>query len=111
LELLPATTTAIGGPPLALAFQTARSARLRGTLSACFVPGGVFSQTALAASGRFGWSEAGLGASLMPAIVIGFMLSGPFGRFLDRGWLRPTLLSVSAAAAVVAIVRAVLPGA
>ncbi|MDQ2070252.1 sulfite exporter TauE/SafE family protein [Natronospira bacteriovora] len=103
-----ATSTSIGGPPLALAFQTVHGQRLRGTLSACFLPGGVFSLLALAWAGRFGWVEVWLGLSLFPAITAGFLLSGRVNRFLDQGWLRPALLTVSALAAVMAIVRALL---
>lgn len=103
-----ATTTAIGGPPLALAFQSVHGARLRGTLSACFLPGGVFSLAALAWAGRFGWLELALGLSLFPAIIAGFLLSGRLAPWLDRGWLKPALLCVSAVAGVTAVLRALI---
>ncbi|MEA5445139.1 sulfite exporter TauE/SafE family protein [Gammaproteobacteria bacterium AB-CW1] len=101
-----ATTTAIGGPPLALAFQQFSGPRLRGTLSACFLPGGIFSLLALAWAGRFGVEEIILGISLLPAALMGFWLSDRAAQWLDGGWLRPALLAVSALAAVMAIVRA-----
>lgn len=101
-----ATTTAIGGPPLALAFQHVQGPRLRGTLSACFLPGGVFSLLALAWAGQLGRAEWLAGLSLLPAITAGFLLSGHLAHHLERGWLRPALLTVSAIAGVVAIVRA-----
>lgn len=103
-----ATTTAIGGPPLALAFQHVRGQRLRGTLSACFLPGGIFSLLALGWAGQLGRSEWIAGASLLPAITAGFLLSAPLARHLERGWLRPALLTVSAIAGVVAITRALI---
>lgn len=103
-----ATTTAIGGPPLALAFQSVHGARLRGTLSACFLPGGVFSLAALTWAGRFGLTELWLGLSLFPAIIIGFLLSGRLSQWLDTRWLRPALLLVSALAGGMAILRALL---
>lgn len=103
---LMATTTSIGGPPLALAFQHFSGARLRGTLSAVFVPGGVIVLTALALAGHFGLAELIMGISLLPAIAVGFLGSGLVARWLDRDWLRPVLLGVSAAAAAGAIISA-----
>lgn len=103
-----ATTTSIGGPPLALAFQNVRGARLRGTLSGCFVPGGFLSLAALAWADRLGWAELALGLSLYPAIIIGFVLSGKLTRLVDRQWLRPALLCVSALAAIASIVRSLV---
>lgn len=101
-----ATTTSIGGPPLALAFQHFAGVRLRGTLSAVFVPGGVVILTALGLTGHFGLPELLTGLTLLPAIGAGFWLSGYAARWLDRAWLRPVLLGVSAAAAVGAIISA-----
>ncbi len=103
-----ATTTSIGGPPLAIAFQHFHGPRLRGTLSAIFVPGGVLSLTALTVVGRLGVEEVLMGLALLPAIVVGFWASGHTVHLLDRQWLRPALLGVSALAGLVAIVRALL---
>ena len=105
---LMATATSIGGPPLALAFQHFSGARLRGTLSAVFVPGGVIVLSGLALSGRFGLSEIVMGLGLLPGVVLGFWLSGRAARWLDRDWLRPALLGVSALAGVAAIVSALI---
>jgi len=103
-----ATATSIGGPPLALVFQHAAGRRLRATLSAIFVPGGLFALASLAAVGRFGGAELVLGLALLPAIVAGFWLSGFTARALDRAWLRPAVLGVSAVAGAGAVVRALL---
>lgn len=101
-----ATTTAIGGPPLALAFQHVHGARLRGTLSACFLPGGVFSLSALAWVDKLGMAELMAALSLFPAIMIGFLLSSRLTGVMERGWLRPALLIISGLAGVAAIARA-----
>lgn len=105
-----ATTTSIGGPPLAIVFQGYPGARLRGTLSAVFIPGGVLSLLTLALVGRLGLVELALGLSLLPAIIVGFWLSGYTARALDRAWLRPALLAVSALAGFAAILQAILSG-
>ncbi len=101
-----ATTTAIGGPPLALVFQHLRGPRLRGTLSAIFFPGGILALAGLYWAGRFGERELLAGLSLLPAIALGFALSGRVARWLDRRWLRPAILLLSTGAALVAITRA-----
>lgn len=102
------TTTGIGGPPLALLYQASTGPRLRGTLSAIFIPTGVLALLALAHAQRFGPTELLLGLSLLPAVFLGFALSIPLSGVLDRHWLRPTVLGVSTLAACVAIVRALL---
>ena len=101
-----ATATSIGGPPLALVFQHASGHRLRATLSAIFVPGGLFALLSLAAVGRFGATELALGLSLLPAIFAGFWLSSFTAHALDRAWLRHAVLAVSALAGGGAVVRA-----
>ncbi len=103
-----ATTTSIGGPPLALALQHRKGPTLRGTMSACFVPLGVLVLTAHYFAGRLGAGELGLGLSLLPAVLVGFAVSGKTARAFERHWLRPAVLAVSASAAIAAIVRALL---
>ncbi|MCG5536386.1 sulfite exporter TauE/SafE family protein [Ectothiorhodospira mobilis] len=101
-----ATITSIGGPPLALAFQNVSGPRLRGTLSAIFVPAGILSLSTLAWLDRFGPVEVLLGLSLLPAILLGFWISGRVAHRLDRRWLRPTVLAFSALAGAAAMVQA-----
>lgn len=101
-----ATTTSIGGPPLALAFQDRSGPGLRGTLSACFVPLGLLALAALYGAGRLGAAELVAGLGLLPAVVVGFAISARTARALDRHWLRAAVLAVSAAAGAAAIVRA-----
>lgn len=100
--------TAIGGPPLALAFQTVSGKRLRGTLSAIFVPAGVMALTGLYFVGRFAMAELLMGLSLIPAISVGFWLSAYVAHWLEGAWLRPALLSFSALAGCWAILDALL---
>ncbi len=101
-------TTAIGGPPLAVAFQTMAGERLRGTLSAIFVPGGLMALVGLFFIGRFGLAELLMGLSLIPAIVVGFWASGYTTGMLDGPWLRPAILMFSAAAGLFAILQVLL---
>lgn len=103
-----ATATSIGGPPLALVFQHASGARLRATLSAIFVPGGLIALLSLAAVGRFDVAALATGLALLPAVFAGFWLSGFTAQALDRSWLRPAVLAVSAVAGAGAVVRALV---
>jgi len=105
-----ATATSIGGPPLALVFQHASGTRLRATLSAIFVPGGLFALVSLAAAGRFDGTALVAGLALLPAVFVGFWLSGFTARALDRAWLRPAVLAASALAGGGAVLRALIQG-
>ncbi len=99
------TTSAIGGPPMALVYQSESGHRLRGTLSGYFVVGALMSITALALVDRFGAAELRATLALLPGIVIGFSLSAPMARMLDRGWTRPAVLLLAALASMAVIVR------
>ena len=94
------TTTAIGGPPIAIVYQHQRGAHLRGTLAGFFVMGSVLSMATLALVGRFGLPEIRDGLLLAPAALAGYAVSFPAARVLDRGYTRAAVLAVSAAAAV-----------
>lgn len=100
-----ATATSVGGPPMALVYQAETGVRLRGTLSAVFLVGGAVSLAGLALGGRFGLSEMGAGLGLVPGVVLGFLLSGPLAAYLDGRWLRPAVLAVSGAAALLVLGR------
>jgi uncharacterized protein len=102
------TTTTIGGPPIALVYSRESGPRLRGTLSAFFVVGVMVSVIGLALVGRFGLRELRLAGLLLPGVVVGFVASRHTSTALDRGFLRPAVLGVSAISALVVILRAVV---
>lgn len=102
------TTTAIGGPPIAIVYQHATGPNLRGTLSGFFVVGSILSMATLALVGRFGLAQIRDGVLLLPGLLVGYLLSLPATRVLDRGYTRGAVLTVSAAAALVLLVRRVL---
>lgn len=100
------TLSSVGGPPMALVYQDAPGPQVRATLSGFFIVGTLISLGALAAAGRFGRVELGLSAALAPAVVIGFWLSRYATALLDRGYVRPGLLGLSAASALLVMVQA-----
>ena len=93
---------------MALLYARSEGPRLRSTLSGFFVVASVFSLAALAVVGRFGIQEVKISAAFLPAVVVGFLLSGPLRPMVDRGRTRPAVLVLSAVAAVGAILESLL---
>ena len=100
------TLASIGGPPMALIYQDAKGARLRGTLSSFFVFGSSLSIATLFAVGGIGPTEIMLAVVLLPGVIIGFVFSKWTLGIVDRGKVRPFILSLSFATGVVVVVRA-----
>jgi len=100
------TTVGIGGPPLALVMQHASGPELRGVLSRYFLVAQVVSLLVLAAWGQVHAPEVWAGLALVPAAVVGFAGSGLLTGRVDRGRVRTAVLVISAATALLAIVRA-----
>lgn len=100
------TITSIGGPPVALVYQSARGPRLRATLAGMFLIGSVVSLVALAAVGRFGAAELLRAALLVPGVVVGAISARPLLRRFDRRATRPLVLALSAGSALLVLARA-----
>lgn len=105
LSGLMGTIAAVGGPPLALLYQRAPGAQVRGTLSSVFLGGTVMSLLALVFVGRFGRDELWLSLALMPGVVIGFFLSRRLASRLDQGHTRRAVLAVAGVAGLIVIAR------
>ncbi len=102
------TTTAVGGPPLALVLQSEAGPRIRASLAAYFTLGLLVTLPATAAAGRLGGSELVAGLVLVPPALAGFAASGPLRHHADRGRLRPAVLAVSALGSFSVVVRVLL---
>ena len=102
------TATAIGGPPMALVWQRNSGAQLRGTMSGFFLIGSVMSLIVLAATGAVNKHTLWGFAVLVPAAVLGYLLSHVLNRHLNPGRLRRLAITVSAAGAIVLIGRELL---
>jgi uncharacterized membrane protein YfcA len=90
----------ISGPPLALIYQHASGANLRGTLAIYFLGVTIFSMVALGGVGRFSWQHFLWALPLVPAAILGVWASRFTIEILDRGFIRPAILTLSALAAV-----------
>jgi hypothetical protein len=99
------TTTSVGGPPMALVYQEADGATIRGTLAAFLTVGISLSLLSLAAVGRFGGAEMRASLGLVPALIVGFAVSRRVAPWLDRGRTRTAVLLISGASAVVILAR------
>ncbi|MFT3690375.1 sulfite exporter TauE/SafE family protein [Paenirhodobacter sp.] len=102
------TLTSIGAPPMAMVYQDADPARMRATLNAFFVVGGVVSMVALRAGGHFGARDVALAAALLPFALAGLLLSGWGRRLVHKGHMKRIVLTVSAASATVLLWRALI---
>jgi len=99
------TIAAIGGPPMALLYQHAPGACVRGTLSSLFLAGTIISLVALVFVGRFGRDELQLTLALLPGALFGFVVSRRIASRLDQGYTRRAVLAVAAVAGLIVVVR------
>jgi len=97
------TATSIGGAPMALIWQRSRGPQLRGTMSAFFLVGSSISLIALASLGSVSPRTLQLAAWMVPAVLVGYVLSRFVNRFLNHRRLRLTALTASALGAVLLI--------
>jgi uncharacterized membrane protein YfcA len=100
------TAAGIGGPPLALLYQHHPGPAMRSTLAACFFFGTLLSISTLAIAGQVTGAQVLLGLGLAPLVLVGSSAGRHLHAFLDRGWLRPAVLTFAAISAVVVIVDA-----
>jgi uncharacterized protein len=75
------TSTAIGGPPMALLLQHEKANLIRANLSAFFIVSCILSLAVQAPTGYMGWHHLELTLPLIPATLLGFWLAT---RWVDR---------------------------
>jgi uncharacterized membrane protein YfcA len=102
------TASSIGGPPLALLLQHRAPRQIRTTLAVYFLAGSLLSLAGLLVAGELTREELAFAATAVPALVVGFALSGPLRRRLPEHVVRPLVLLVSGASAVVLLVRSLV---
>ncbi|TMR23367.1 sulfite exporter TauE/SafE family protein [Nonomuraea turkmeniaca] len=102
------TATGIGGPPLALVYQSAKGPQIRATLAMFFFLSAAQSLGILALVDELPSRALTTGAILIVPMVLGFLVSGPLRRYLDGGKVRAAVLVVAAASAVALIVQNVV---
>ncbi|CCO50310.1 putative membrane protein, DUF81 [Vibrio nigripulchritudo SOn1] len=90
-----ATITSVGGPPMALLYQSRSLKKSRATLSAYFSIGGVLSLIALYMVGWAGWNETLATLILFPPMLVGMLIARRLKGRLDSRF-RVILLTLSA---------------
>jgi hypothetical protein len=86
------TATGIGGPPLALVYQHQPAATLRSTIAFCFLVGELISLVFLAIAGRATAPQFIDAALLLPALIVGAILSRLVHRRVGGSFLRAFVL-------------------
>ena len=100
-----ATTTGVGGPPMALTYQNSDPATMRATISAFFSIGTVMSLAALWLAGEVGVRQLQLAALIMPAVVLGIVTARQVKHLLRPEVVRPAVLVICTVASVALLVE------
>lgn len=101
------TATGIGGPPLALVYQHQPVAVIRSTIAFCFLVGQLVSLATLLAAGRIGRPQWVASLELLPAVIIGALLSHAVHQRIETRTLRAFVLVFAAAAGLLLTLRAI----
>lgn len=101
------TATSVGGPPMALLLQREPGPELRAALGAFMAFGATLSLTTLAIVGEFDAGDLRMTLVLLPAVLIGFVVSRWTNRILDRGYTRPAVLAFATLSALSILARQV----
>ncbi|WP_309133287.1 sulfite exporter TauE/SafE family protein [Brevibacterium sp.] len=100
------TSTGVGGPPYALAYQHSPGPELRSTVAVCFLVGEIISLIVLALSGQVEERTILVTAGLLPFLAIGSFLSRYVHHRLDGPVLRYTVLGFAIVSGAVVIIQA-----
>jgi uncharacterized membrane protein YfcA len=100
------TSTGVGGPPLALAYQHKSGAVLRSTVALCFLVGEVISLIVLMIGGKVGSDTLLVSVQMLPFLVLGSYASKFVHHRLDGPLLRYLVLGFSSISGIVVILQA-----
>jgi uncharacterized membrane protein YfcA len=100
-----ATTTGVGGPPMALTYQNSDPATMRATISAFFSIGSILSIGALWLAGEVGVRQLQLTALILPGVVLGIITARAVKDLLRPEVVRPAVLVICTTAAIALLVE------
>lgn len=100
------TTTSVGGPPMALVYQNSDPDTVRAQLGFYFLIGTGLSIMLLVVSGNYSAYQLGLVIPLVPAAILGFLMSIFWGGCLNRIRIKPLIATVSVGFSLLIIWRA-----
>lgn len=97
------TAAGIGGPPLALIYQSRSGPEIRATLAIAFSVGTAISLFALWIAGRVGSEQLLLALEFLPALLLGLWGARFVTGVLSGRWLRPAILLFAAVSGLTAV--------
>ncbi len=100
------TSTGVGGPPLALVYQHRPAPVLRSTVAACFLIGEVISLVILGISDKITAQQVQLACLLLPAVIVGALVSRLVHHRLDGKLMRYLVLGFALVSGLVVTVQA-----
>ena len=100
------TSTGVGGPPLALAYQHKNGAVLRSTVALCFLVGELISLVVLAVGGKVDGATLLMSAKMLPFLAAGSFVSKFVHHRLDGPLLRYLMLGFSGLSGIIVILQA-----
>jgi uncharacterized membrane protein YfcA len=102
------TATSIGGPPIAIVYQHRPAREIRTTMAVYFLVGASFSLVALLVSGDLTRDQGVASLELLPFLAMGAVLGALARRSIPGHVVRPAVLLVSSASALVLLVRSLM---
>jgi len=102
------TATSIGGPPIAIVYQHRPAREIRTTMAVYFLVGATLSLGALLVSGDLTGAQGLAAVALLPFLALGALLGTLTRRSLPAHVIRPAVLVVCSASALVLLVRSLL---
>jgi uncharacterized membrane protein YfcA len=99
---------AIGGPPLALLYRSAKGATVRASLGMVFAIGVTISLTARWIASEISGDDLLVAALLLPSMAFGLWAGRSWARHIDGPHLRTAILVVSATSAAVLLIQSLV---
>ena len=100
------TTTSVGGPPIALAYQNSSPEKARAELGLFFLVGTIISLTLLWIADNISYHQIQLTLPLLPAILLGFLLSRWLDKHFKPYYFKPLIASLSVILGLVIFIKA-----
>ena len=100
------TATGIGGPPLALVYQHQPVPVMRSIVALCFLVGELVSLATLLAIGRIDMTQIVAAAQLLPALVVGALISHVVHGRVSARFLRSFVLVFALVSGLVLLLKA-----
>lgn len=98
------SAAAVGGPPIALVYQSQQANHVRANLSAYFLIGCALSLFAYILVDRFQQAELLKTLQLLPSLLIGYWLGRQGLKLLQQSWFRPLILCLCLGSGLLAVI-------